>query len=628
MRPWLRIVSLIPILLAFVATPVAAGDARLERADQLFSTARRRFAEGTHEQRQFAFGELEEAARLAPERPEIALTLARLDLEAGFVARARHVALHVVRRDSTCSDAWRLLGEAEARGWLLDPDPDTRDRAIGDYMRAASLAQQDSRTYARMVPLLLDAGEPVLARQAAELGSQFARGDPVADVMRAEVEQEQGELVAADRDFREAIPRLPREWREHYDDLRTLLPPRAVEAWTAMRESRAAWAERFWASADPDPVTSINEARVEFWARVTQALALYGPGRAGVWDMRAQYLVRFGRPDHAELNPVSPVTRDWKQDFVHWSYRDFGIRLPMAISAALPNFDRPLGQPSVWATASRDSLREHPEYAGLASGWAVFHRLPPGTDRLETKLALARFPADGDARVLAQVEVPGRWESRWTAQWAVRDSDGTVVDRQSQRLAASACRPGEARAAGFTTRLHPGRYQVGVHVSDGMNRIGLATRDLVIPLDTSGVVLSDVVITCSPPEQSVGEGPSIRLEPETGLFEERGDRLDAYFEISSLSRDDGGVARFAYACALRPRIEDARGWVSRWLAPRTNATVVQVHREEEFAGPVRRQFLVIPIAEVPAGHWQLEVRVKDRVTGEEAISTVPFDRGR
>ena len=67
---------------------------------------------------------------------------------------------------------------------------------------------------------------------------------------------------------------------------------------------RERFVQRFWAETDPDPITVENEAQLEFWARVTQAISLYGTTRAQGWDMRAQFYVRFGRPAYEALNPI------------------------------------------------------------------------------------------------------------------------------------------------------------------------------------------------------------------------------------------------------------------------------------------------------------------------------------
>ena len=68
MRPWLPAVVVTGIQLWPAAHAAGATNVRLERTERLLAPAKRRLAEGTREQRQFAFSELEQAMLLAPAR--------------------------------------------------------------------------------------------------------------------------------------------------------------------------------------------------------------------------------------------------------------------------------------------------------------------------------------------------------------------------------------------------------------------------------------------------------------------------------------------------------------------------------------------------------------------------------
>ena len=80
----------------------------------------------------------------------------------------------------------------------------------------------------------------------------------------------------ADSLFRIAMPRLPRDVHERYDDI----APVSSEQDTAVFNhlglvGKMEYLRRFWREADPDPATPENEAQLEYWARVTQAYFLY-----------------------------------------------------------------------------------------------------------------------------------------------------------------------------------------------------------------------------------------------------------------------------------------------------------------------------------------------------------------
>ena len=73
---------------------------------------------------------------------------------------------------------------------------------------------------------------------------------------------------------------------------------------TCRARSRAAFIERFWQENDPDLTTPENEARLEYWARVTQAYFLFFDAKRGGWDERGEVFVRYGPPAEMQYNPV------------------------------------------------------------------------------------------------------------------------------------------------------------------------------------------------------------------------------------------------------------------------------------------------------------------------------------
>lgn len=628
MRIWSAIPALALAATIAASSPAAAGLAPSEEAQKYFDSARRRIAAGSHEQRQAARAELENAAKLAPGRTDIALALGQLYLEGDLLTSARDVAARLTAGDSAGAGAWALAGRVWRRYWLLSSDETLRDRALIAFARATRLEPDRSRSWLEMAPLLSDAGENEAAHHAAVMAARLAPGDPVAQAMLAALAQCTGDLETADRLFRAALPRLPGPQRDRYEDVAPLLPPWLVESFEEMEPgARARFAERFWAQADPDPVSELNEARLEYWARVTQACALYGTSRPGEWDVRAQYYVRFGRPEYVELNPIRLPERLHNGDWMAWTYPSLGMRLWMGSGSRYFGYgERVSGWPT-WAQVSPDSLARRGELDALNRGWAVFHRLPPGVEPLEARLALAQFRAGESANVLAQAEAPGGPDDGLRVEWAVLDSAFAPVLRDEAAMSPSACRAGEARSASLASALAPGRYRVGMQVSDASGRRGVVRRDLVVSSPSPGLELSDLVVTCSPPAQSVVPGAGVRLEPETGLFPAGGEQLNAYFEIYHLTVMQGGEASFVYDCTVRPAMDDHRGWLSRVLSPREAAPAVEVSRSETTAGPLRRQFLSVPVGRLPAGRYEIEVVVRDLSNDSAAKAVARFERG-
>jgi GWxTD domain-containing protein len=629
MKCWLPVVALVLSATLGAQRETSAGVSRAERASALFESASRRIASGTHEQRQFALTELQDAARLDPGRADIALRLGTLCLEADLLKVAREVAQRLTARDSGCAGAWLLDGQVWRRYWLATVDENARDRAIVGLGRSARLAPGERTAWALLAPLLTDADELEAAYHVAVFAARAAPTDPEAEVQMAAAAERVGDLETADRLFRSGLPRLPFNLRERYDDIAPLLPSDLAEQFATLEPAaRKRFIERFWADNDPDPVSVENEARLEYWARVTQAISLYGTSRADEWDARAQYYVRFGRPGYEELNPIGTPSSFHTADCLAWTYPDLGLRVWMASQSAFHGFPGRLSTGALWARAWPESLTRHGELYAINGGWAVFHRLPPGVTALDARLALARFQSERGISVFAQAEAAGGPDDQLTVEWVVLDSTDTPVTRDRRSMSPSACSADEARAASFTATLPPGHYSIGVRVSDTLGRRGTVRRRIVAPPTSGQLALSDLVVTCSSPAQSVVAGSGVRLEPETGLFPGAGEQLNAYFEIYHLAQSASGDSKFEYDCTVRPAVRDRRGWLSRMLTPREAPQPIEMSRMETTRGSLRRQFLSVPVGSLPTGSYQLAVVVRDIENGAIAQAVTSFERRR
>lgn len=618
------------LLLAASSMPAparATDEAHAARARALFASAQRRLATGIPAQNQFARTELEDATKLDPGNHQIAFALGSAYLASDMLHRALDLARHLIETDSTYSGARLLEGLVWRRKWLTEAEDPLRDRAILSLVRGAKLAPGDSACWTALVPLLVDADELELAKTAATYSLRAAPGRPGLVLQMAGVEQRIGELETADRLFHEAIPKLPAATRARLLDIAPLLPPQLAVRYAALRAlDRARYEEDFWRAEDPDPVTEVNEARLEYWARVTQAIALYGePRHTGEWDMRAQMYARYGRPEAAAANVVS-IDMPTGADLLNWYYPSLGMSVQMVTGSALTGFSSPISRSESSPRAREPALANREDLDSVNRGWAVFHRLPPGVEPLDARLSVACFETSGAPSLLAEAEAAGGPASHLTAEWTVLDSASAPVLHSTTAMAASACQPDQARAASLTAALAPGRYRVCVHVTDDAGRLGVLRRETFVPEDAGGLALSDLVVTCSSAEQSVVPGSGVRLEPNTGLFPEGDGRLNAYFEIYHLLPNGGGDARFEYDCVVRPVVEDTRGWLSRVFIPKV-AAPIEVSRRETTHGSLRRQFLTVPVASLPPGRYEIELRVRDLLAGTESVTWARFVRG-
>ena len=259
---------------------------------------------------------------------------------------------------------------------------------------------------------------------------------------------------------------------------------------------------------------------------------------------------------------------------------------------------------------------------GTPGGRGVFHLLPPGTTRLPLEGVLARFRGGGGPRLLVQFETPGGPADSLWADWSVLDPAGAVRTRASRPLSPSACAAATRRVGEFAAELEPGPHLVSVTVRDGANGRGILRRRIELPPPRAALALSDVVIACGRPE--VG-GSVVRIEPNPGARVAGAGPLTAYFEIYHLRPGADGLGRFRYVYSVRSTAPDSRHWVQKLLAPPPPAAI-SVSSDEWHLGDLRRQFISVPVAGLPAGRYWLEITVRDLVAEEEVTGRLGFTK--
>jgi GWxTD domain-containing protein len=629
-----RALTLVLGLLSLVAVspaPARASSDDAAHARLLFADAQRRLAIGSMEQRRIAAEDLERATLLDPANAAYPLELGWVCLEGDKLREARRWADAALRRDPANAGAQHLIGATWRRDWLVSADAEALDRAVVALARAVRRDPKNADALLLLVPLLVEEGESAAARDAAVAALRAAPGRPDALIAAAYTSQRLGDIELAEGLFERAIPRLAPEQRERFRDLAPLLFPAEAEPYRQMpRAERERYEQRFWAETDPDLVSPVNEAQLEFWARAAHASLLYYNRGLRTWDQRGDLYVRYGAPDFMVRNPLDmrrAVEEEWGNWMV-WSYPALGMNVWMLATNPLGAYGGPKAGRTFGPFPFRDSLARHPEWAVLANGWTVIPKLPPGREPLAVEGMTARFADAGGPRLLAHAESPAGPADPRFAEYVVIDDAGHEVARGERPMSASACEPIEARAAAFTSELAPGTYRVGLAVHDGGRRRGVYRTTVEIPAASSGPVLSDVVVTCGAASALVLGQTSGHVEPDPHARVEAGDPLTVYFEIYGLTPGTGGSSRFEYVCTVSSLERDKRGWITRMLAGSQTPDPVEARREETTRGPVRRQFFSVPIESLPPGRYQVEVRVRDLVTGAETRGQTAFVHGR
>jgi GWxTD domain-containing protein len=630
---------LLPILLLTLAlaAPAAAADGpvasrRAVESRELFARAQKRLAGHTIELRRMAIADLDRAARLAPEDPEIALLLARTLYAAGFVRQAMLQFQHVVELSPSDPVARFGLGQVWRRDWLKYVENASLGRAIAQLEAATSLDTTFVDAWLMLSSLRVEAHltDAALAAAASAFAADSSR--PETRLARASASWRVGDVELANHDFRIAIPLMRPSVRERFEDVAPLVTERDTATYNRLSEpQRREWARRFWLAQDPDLGTPENEAQLEYWARVAQAYFLFYDVKHREWDERGELYVRYGPPDSVVYNPVgtsltSTVGRnsrfDYPMNVLRWSYSKLGMTVSLQ--------DRVLSEYYLLPVAYDHDPDPRPNPDSLArldavetnDSRGVFPTLPPRARPIEVRGEVARFTGERGPRLFAALEAAATPADTLSASFVVIDSAGREVARTSGSLAPSACEADRFRVADFAAELPPGHYLVGLGVRGGARR-GAVRGSIDLTRPDSVLALSDVVVTCGAPQVA---GPAVRLAPNPMARVPAGSPLTAYFEIYHLHAGADGQSRFRYVYRVLPGERDRRVWIQRALAPRANGPLIEASREETNDGPLRRQFISVPVPSLLTGHYRLEIRVTDLQSGEEAVGEAEFTR--
>ena len=483
---------------------------------------------------------------------------------------------------------------------------------------AARLDSGRTDVWLALTPLLVEQGDLSGASRAAFRALRSDPGRLEARLAVAHALYRSGMLHEADSVFGATIPRLATGVRERFEDI----SPVATEQDTVVlhhlpRADRPAFLERFWQENDPDLSTPENEARLEYWSRVTQAFFLFYDARRGGWDERGEVFVRYGPPAELQYNPVGgrlgwafATGPEFPANMMLWSYPELGMRVVLQDRLLNERYLLPISRYSdPDPLPDPDSLARCADALGTRGGRGVFHLLPPGARPLPLEGVVARFEGRDGPRLLAQLEVAGGPADSVWADWAVLDSARVVRARSSRLLGPSACAAATRRGSDFSADLGPGPYIVSMTVRDGAGRRGILRTAVDVARPGAALALSDVLIACGTP--SAGAAP-VRIEPNPGARVSGAGPLTAYFEIYHLQTGSDGLAHFEYVYAVRSTAPDNRHWLQKFFSP-TPPPPVSVSREEQNLGPLRRQFITVPVGALPPGRWRLEITVRDLV---------------
>lgn len=615
-------------LLGAVTPRPATGD-RIADAKACYDRGIQHLARGTFDSRRLAIQEFEQATLLDPRNAEYQLTLARTYYRVGFLKNARQRFEKVVRLMPKDAPGRRGLGQVWKRDWLKYLDVTSLQRAVDHLSMAARLEPASADAWLMLVPLMVEMDD---LRGAYDAATKSLSADPRrADALLAVgyTSYRMGYVARAESAYAAAAPWLPHSVRERIDDISPVASERDTFVLRRLKpDDQAEFVRRFWKDLDPDLATPENEAQLEYWSRVAHAYFLFFDPRRREWDERGEVYVRYGPPGRARYNPLGASYLDWgntPRNVLLWEYPELGMRVILE--------DRLLSERYLFAIMRENDPGPVPDPAMIdvlnnrvvsSGGRGVFPMLPPGVVPIAIDGAVARFEGESGPRILAQVEVPGGPADSLWAEWVVLDSTRREVERGARALAPSACGALERRVADFATELPAGEYLVGLTVRGSDGRRGVYREPIQIRPPSQSLSLSDVVIACGAPMIPTGPAPVVQIEPNPAARVNPNDPLTAYFEIYHLTPGEDGQSRFAYVYVVRSAERDPRIWLQRLFSPRAKPSPIEVSREDENPGSLRRQFVTVPIQSLPAGKYQLEIRVRDLVVGSEVVRSALF----
>lgn len=634
-RPWYRRLLLVALMLL---CPVRSRAESLEQrhleARALLARASARLERRTVEARRMAIMDLERATLLEPTNAETQILLARTYYMAGFIklAMRRFETVAAIAPDDP--EARYGLGQVWRRDFLKYLEKRSLDRAIDHLAAAAALEPRHTDSWLMLSSLLIERGDAVAANRAAEQALTAEPGRAEALLAAGATRWRLGQVESADSAFRASLPRLKRSVRDRLLDIAPVASERDTAIYNRLgTEARDDFARRFWTEHDPDLATAENEAQLEYWARVTQAYLLFYEPRRREWDERGEVYVRYGPPEKAIYNPVgaslySQVGRNsrfqYPANVLVWDYPKLGMKVTLQDRVLSEYYQLPVAydhdpdpRPDPDSLAQSGDVKTH-------DGRGVFPALPPGALPMPIEGQVAHFEGTTRPRLFAGLVSPGGPADSLWGEIVVLDSTERVVAREKRTLAPSACEADRFRVAEFTRELPPGDYRVGLSVRASQGRRGSLRFPITLTRpDSTELAISDLVVTCGTPFVSAS---SIRLEPNPSGRVAADAPLTAYFEVTHLALDGGGTSRFEYQYTVKSADRDKRVWIQRALDPRRPLPTISASRSDENAGSVRRQFISVPVQELPAGRYLLEVRVRDLLVESEVTRSAAFVR--
>lgn len=444
--------------------------------------------------------------------------------------------------------------------------------------------------------------------------------------------------TAADA-FDNALRRMPSKERNAYTNIKRLLGPYLINKASRYADS-VHWdslptAERrrqetlFWNLADPRASTRINEAMVEFFARVAYADLRFESEEfriRGADSPRGDAYVRYGKPDIMYSVPRTGST------VIIWLYdqKQLAFVFTMAPTFGTANY------------LFADNTVIDSIHAENPQGW---DNMPLTKRTWPMRMRIARFRTSTDSMdavvtatvpvgsFLAGSELSGMLPI--SVQLDVHDSASRIVGREVRQVNVRADSLPVGINGAWVRRIGPGPNVVRVDAEQrDVNRAASAQLDALTESST-GFGMSDLLLGYNAARTGNVDPKrwrDITISPTTGVFP-WAQSLGIVWEAYDLTPQDGNVRYRVNISLERTFKSNVVGFVARVLAVGKNV----IERDGSGTGSVNvgyeqlrpasatiADFLSVNLKGSVPGTYKLTIEIEDLVSKRKTSRTTPF----
>jgi len=521
-----------------------------------------------------------------------------------------------------------------------DPGGDDRNEAE-QYLRAALAADPRRVDAAGLLAVLLGEGERW--DEAVALGRQLVRAVPdsgnawavLGMALVRTLRWADGQAA-----FDTALRRMTPAERAPYGNLGLLLKSVDQARFAGMTAAQQTQLDSlYWAVSQPLLLATVNEAQIEFYARLTYVMHRWAdPFRSvqGYETDRGAVYLRYGPPDiWAAFGRGRQSQRDAleslesERNTIVWVYRPVQLRFMFSMT---PGFAR--------TTFSGDFRALYNEQRDLFP--VRFDNVPAVADMDTILVQLAQFRGDGAATtelgVFSVMPIghmargAGVEQVPLTTAAIVRDGRMRDVRRDQRRETIQTGDSLQVERRTFRFELVPAEYLLRVEAElGGVERAARSTSLLALRrYGPDSLMLSDLVVAnrLAPHDSAYSRWTDFFVEPSVGRFAPDAP-VALLWEIYNLAPDSTGRARYAVELRITVRDIERKGFAARilggigdavGLSAKGDDEVSLVYNREVTTAPGGRQveYLTVDLENAPIATYVITLRVTDKLTQQVA----------